>query len=882
VFGRTGNELVRLAPGLADVSGLADAPAGGEPPPPARLFELFLGVLHRLAAEGRLVLVFEDLHWADTSSRDLFGFIARLLRGPVLLVGTYRSDELHRRHPFLPLLSEIRRTAHPEDITLVPLSGAEVGELIAGVMEHPADDLLAAEVHRRSGGNPFYAEELIAHGDPTGTMPETLREVILSRAAPLGDDAFGLMCAIAAAGGMEDVAIVSPAAGLSAEPAEALLPELAASGLLVQDQAGWRFRHELAREVFEGQLLPGERTRVHAALADRLRESHPEQAGRISWHLWRAGDQPRALEWSIKAADAAERVGAVAEAQESYERALDVWDQVPDAAERAACTLADLQLHAAAAAGRAGRHSRAIELTRRAIDELSGDPVAQGKAWRELAPHLWKAGRPGVREAMDRALELIPAAPPSTERASVLAWSGVLHLLEGEAPRAMAVSSEALDMLRVLDDTTAEGRRVEAWALNVLASAAGSLGRYDAADLLRLALDRAREIDDADQVVRAYVNLTHTLGSHGHYDEVLTVAAEGERALADMGAEGQLVTANKLFALFRMGRWDEIETASIELHEAGLPLPVGFFADNLARVLLRRGRMAEAREEFGEHARLLSDSANRHIVGPVTTSLVELAVHDKSWSEARRLVERALPGLLHSFPVDAAELVSAGIAAEAERVDVHADDTGAHEVAERWFDQLQEAVQPFADSAFGAQLNAWLAQAAAERRRLERRSVPDQWIRVADSWEELCRPYEAAYAWLRAAEAILLAAGVTDVDERARATDLLTRARQRADELGARPLAETTATLARHARLQLGASASDGSPAIGDRPFDLTDRELQVLELVAEGKTNGEIGVALFVSRKTASVHVSNILRKLGAANRVEAAAVAHRSGLIS
>lgn len=882
VLGRASGELSRLVPELAD--GVLEST---EPLPSARLFELFLGVVHRLAAERRLVLVFEDLHWADTSSRDLFGFIARLMRAPVLLAGTYRSDELHRRHPLLPLLSELRRAAHPEDITLEPLRPQDVAELVAGLTGRPAAQERSAEIYRRSGGNPFYVEELAAHpGDVTGAVPDALRDVILSRATPLGEDAFHLLCAAAAAGGVDDMTIVSSVAGLSAEAGEGLLPDMVASGLLVACPSGWRFRHELAREVFEDQLLPGERAGVHAGLADRLLADRPDQPERISYHLWRAGDRARALEWSIKAARAAEELGASAEAQADYERALDVWDQAPDAAERAGMTHAGLRLAAADAARRAGRHGRAIEHIWRAIEELSSEPAAEGSAWLRLAPALWMAGQPGVQEAMVHALELIPAEPPSADRASALAWSGLIHLWQGQFREASSVSRDALEMASVLCETDLGSQRAEIWARNIYASTKGSLGDRAAPDLLRQVLDRARKVGDTDDIARAYVNLTHTLGQHGRHDEALAVATEGERVLADLGdrfGSGLLVTLNKLDALFRLGDWGDLEAAAIELEQvADLSLDSSFAVSNYARMLLRRGRMTEAREAFRDHARLLSDGTNQPLRGPVMVSLVELAVHDRSWSEARGLVERALPALLHSFPLDAAELVSAGIAAEAERVSVRPDPerADAHAVAERWLGQLHEAVEPFLGSAFDEQLDAWLAQAAAELRRLERNPAADQWTQVATAWRQQGRPYEEGYALLRAAEAVLIEAGVADVDQRARATDLLSRAQQQADELDATLLSDAAGRLARQARLSLDTGASDTSPATAERPFGLTDREIQVLELLAEGKTNGEIGAALFVSRKTASVHVSNILRKLGAANRVEAATIAYRSGL--
>lgn len=878
ILGAARTELSRLVPEFVDT------PAAGDPLPSHRLFELLLGALNRMTHLGRVVLVIEDLHWADASSLDLFGFLARLLRGPVLMVGTYRSDELHRQHPLRPLLAEVRRATHPEDISLGPLSRAEVAELIAGLTDRPADGRLAAEVHRRSNGNPFYAEELIAAGEER-SVPGTLRDVVLGRATSLGEDAFRLLCVAAAAGGIDDLDAVSSVAGLPADTASVLLPDIAANGLLVPDGTGWRFRHELAREVFEDQLLPGDRTRVHAGLADQLRERRPDQAGRISRHLWWAGDQPRALEWSIRAARSAEQVGAMAEAQVSYERALDVWDHVPDAADRVDWSRANLLLTAAEAAFRAGRHPRAVDLVQRAIDELAGDPVAQGGAWMQLVPYLWMAGRPGVREAMTRALELVPASP-SLERAWVLATSGLVHLWQGQPAEAKTVSQEALEVVRAVGDAGVESQRVQAWARNVFAAAEGWLGDPAAPDMLRQVLEQVREIGDPDQIGRAYVNLTAALGSHGRYEDVLTVAAEGEHVLADLGnrlGSGIVVTFNKQDALLHLGRWDELEAAATEMWDAADLAAHSGFLLTYGMVQLRRGRLAGAREVFTASGSEHADGTQPEIRAAMSLGLVELAVHDRSWDEARALVERTFPMLLDSSPAAAAEVVAAGIAAEAERISLRPDHDAsqARAVADRWLGQVRSAAQPLSDTALGAQLSAWLAQAAAERRRLDKQPDPDQWTQVATAWEGLKRPYDAAYAWLRAGEAVLLSAGIGDAGQRARAADLLKRAHDRAGELGAVRITEHAVTLARQARLQLGDPAPSPEPSVQDHPFDLTDREIQVLALLADGKSNGEIGAALFVSRKTASTHVSHILRKLGAGNRVEAAAVAHRAGLV-
>jgi predicted ATPase len=346
VAGPASQELGRLLPDLA-VNGVASATAevaagAGQ----GRLFELLLGVVGRLAADAPLLWVVEDLHWADRSTRDLLAYLATYLRaGPVMLVGTFRSDELHRLHPLRRLLAELARNRRVVRLELARFSRAEVAELLAGLLGAEPPARLVEDVYARSGGNPFFAEELLlaSDGGGPGALPPSLQEVLLARVVRLGERTQQLLRVAAAAGPGVAQPLLEVVAGMDEAALLAGLREAVDQQVLVPEAGGegYGFRHALLAEAVYSELLPGERVRLHTALAAALEagleggDAPASRAARLAYHWAAAGDQPRALAASVHAASAAEQVYAFAEAQLQMERALGLWDRVPDAEQRA-------------------------------------------------------------------------------------------------------------------------------------------------------------------------------------------------------------------------------------------------------------------------------------------------------------------------------------------------------------------------------------------------------------------------------------------------------------------------------------------------------------------------------------------------------------------
>src|SRR5215211_4284735 len=268
VLGGARGELARLVPELGPPDGGRPAEA---PLAPTRLFELLLGVLHRLAERGPVLLVVEDLHWADQSIRDLLGFLVRNLRGGVALVLTFRSDELHRRRPLRPFLAELDRSGRAERLELDRLGRRELAELLAAILEEPAAPALVAEILGRSEGNPFFAEELLAaHLDGT-RLPSALRDVVLARVEALSEPTQRVLEVAAVAGSRVDHELLAAVVEQETDELVGLLREAVTRHVLAVDEANaYVFRHALVQEAIYDDLLPVQRGPLHAAYARAL------------------------------------------------------------------------------------------------------------------------------------------------------------------------------------------------------------------------------------------------------------------------------------------------------------------------------------------------------------------------------------------------------------------------------------------------------------------------------------------------------------------------------------------------------------------------------------------------------------------------------------
>jgi DNA-binding CsgD family transcriptional regulator/tetratricopeptide (TPR) repeat protein len=896
-------ELARLLPDLGRPGPMVEVGPDGRLTQ-ARLFEVVLRLLERLAESVPLVLILEDLHWSDRSSLELLAFIAHGLREtPTMLVATYRSDELHRRHRLRPVLADLDRNPAVERIKLRRLSRGELAELLAARLDREPDPVLVERIMARSEGNPLFAEELLASELRGGGMalPGNLQDLFDARVEALSDDAQQLLRLAATAGRTVRHGLLAAASPLDQDALLAAVREAVAGQVLVVDEAGdgYAFRHALLQEAVEADLLPGDRRLLHGVMARTL-AAHPglgnsnpaEAAAELAVHWHASGDQHHALLAAVEAARQADEAFAFAEAHSHHERALELWAGAPTAvAELAGADppvdrVALLQ-RAAEASHLAGDQPRAVALARAALAavDAGSEPVRAGLLSERLGRYLWVSGDSAALGAYQRAVDLVPAEPPSAARAQVLAGQAHMLFMLSRPTAAMAAAEAALVAARQAGARRQEGRALITLAscLDVLGDPEGGLARY------REAHQIATELGDPDLVGLVYVFLPQLLADAGQLDRALAEVLEGIEVLGPLGIEGSygaFLGGHATDLCVRLGRWDEADRHGRRALATGRVPTIGAVYARLWRVPLDigRGDLAAAARLLDEVEWVLARNRTPQFVFLYAEGRAELAIWQGRLDDARAAVRGGLDRVAGAEEDDFfRNLLALGVRAEADRAEqararrLPADE--AVQVGTGLLDQLREvAGRARARGAPQAETVALAALGEAEATRLEGRSDPARWAAAAAIWEDLSEPYRVAYARWREGEARLAARG-----QRAAATVALRQAHQISERLGAAPLRREVELLARRARIDLLETAAAG-PAPAPLPADrlgLTRREREVLALVAAGRTNRQIAEELFISVKTAGIHVSNILAKLGVASRVEAATAAHRAGLV-
>jgi DNA-binding CsgD family transcriptional regulator/tetratricopeptide (TPR) repeat protein len=880
--------LGRLLPELATDHGL--------PPPPGdgfervQLFDGVLSLLVRLSELSPLLLVIEDVHWADRSTRDLLAFLVRTLRGGrVALVASYRSDELHRRHPLRPLLAELVRLPDLERIDLAPFGRVELAEHLQAVVGEAVPAAVVDRILARSEGNAFFAEELVAAGAIRAdiALPDALADVLLGRIEALPELAQEVLKVAAVAGRRVGHGLLVAASGRPEAEVERGLRDAVAGQVLVASAAteSYRFRHALLQEAVYGDLLPGERTRLHATYARLLSAADPEgddgSAAELAWHCLASHDLPGGLAALVRAADHAATVFAPSEAFRHLTQALELWSRVPDAAAVAGVDRVEVLVRAAEAANHSGEFRQAVGLAREAVESIDEDaePLRAAMAYDRLSSYLLDAEpeleltriREQILAASERAAELVPEEPPTPLRARVAAGLARSLMVSRDYEQARRRGEEALAVARAVGSVDDEAR-----ALVIVSILELRFGDVEAARLLlrdadlaaAVARNRPLELQARHALGALELDLGNLAAACAALDQATELAEHSGLVWSGYGIDSRVL---RCIAHYEAGSWDEAERVAGMADErrpavsaAALYVEVG---RGRAVAVERLARLAPYRKV---------DPYVAYLAGGNEADLARWQGDLERSSELARetLVtqeEAGAPWLLSA--IWPAALALAAEADLAERVRAAGDQaavkqhlTTGEDLLARARGALQRARE--LGRQVGPEALAWLARAEAEWTRVEGRADPDRWSAAADAFGYGYLYEEARCRW-RLAEALL------GDGRRGQAATQARAAHEIAERLGAAPLLATLESLGRRGRLELGVQRPAGHEAPG-----LTPRELEVLRLVAAGRSNGQIAEALFISRKTASVHVSNILAKLGVRTRTEAAAAAHRMGL--
>ncbi|MDQ1495954.1 MAG: hypothetical protein QOG69_2437 [Actinomycetota bacterium] len=911
--------LSRLLPEL-DPSSAADSyeSDGGRT---AQLLELVLGLVGRLSVERPLMLVLEDLHWADQSTLELVAFLVRVLRGErVLLVATYRSDELHRRHPLLPLVAGWDRVRSVDRVELRRFDRSEVAAQLEAILADSARGDLVDTVFDRSGGNAFLVEELVGvvrdGGDPAD-LPASLRHVLLTRMDSLGETAQRLVRIAAVGGRRVTDQLLATVARLDEAALFPALREVTESNLLVVDDTGrgFEFRHALARDAIYEAMLPGERVRLHAEYGEALSSLVDGSASPavLAHHWYAALDLPRALAASIDAAQHATSAYSPVEAQRHLERVLEIWPRVPDAEERAGIDLVEVTRRAGSAAYVAGEVDRALALFDQAMAERPPDfdNVRQALLLDHRARVLIVIGRVADTVAtLDAAMALLPTDHTTRAHAVVLSSVARASMWAGDMATAAQTATRALDASRAVGDA-----EHEVDALITLGTGQAYLGDTDAGvETLRAAVALGHEHDLPEMTLRAYTNLSDVLEMLGLHADAAEAAGAGIALAKRVGLSrtvNSFLVANLAEPLLRMGRWSEIPPL---LEEALSTQPEGAYA---AALLSLQGELAVLTGRYADAAADMR--ATRRVVGG--------GRDDPQFVASIAYIEAAAAYGLGDLPA-ARDIIERTVRADVNRLEarygwplLRLGMRLTADLAERARDRRDPSSAPGPESldrtaasleVIGEHDRAHRAVFMAERVRFEVAggtpngaaggSEAGDGVEVA-AWSTAvasCRT--AADEALTAYALFRLAAALCVVNDKAAATPALQEAFAISSHIGAKPIIDEASALARRARLPLAetttevdearANGSDDAPldtqvaaqAVAPRDelarFGLTDREREVLKLLLLGRSNPQIAKELFISPKTASVHVSNILAKLGVSGRMEAAALAHRLGV--
>ena len=833
------------------------------------LDDLRLTVLEA-AAEGSIALVLEDLHWADASTRDFAVALSRTARGRFLFVLTVRTDDLHRRHPARKALAEIGRIPGGRRVELGPLDHDTIAEMVASITGGTPDPILVRSVMERSEGNPLYAEEIIAAGP--GAITDQLSELFLARVDALPDGPRELARIASVDGTQIDLDALTGLARLDRDLLSAHLRQLLDANVLRSAADSLQFRHGLLREAVYDDLLPDERTQLHADLAailqsrvDEEPDPGPSVLSRLAFHWSAAHDLAPTLVASVRAGLVAARVGAAEAAVTHLERALSLWDRVPDAQALVGYTKVELVLSLARCQDGNGDVERWHALNRRAVDMLEPDtaPLVASMAISAFGVSSFFNERVPIEvEAIQRAVDLAGDAPTEA-RAYALHAQALWHNFNLRFAAGLEAADLAIETVRAAEVATGTIRDdPQLLCLMHRSDALYHLGHVrEATETLEQTIELAGQAGRTREGIDYTNELANRLLQSGQVALATATADAGIRhALREgMPVGAAYVGQAKVTALLWRGLLAEAEALSDELLRLGLPAEAWW--RTCADGRLAQGDVESAARAIPETGLTTQTAGRAPDALDVLRELQIAAGRDDSptcLAIAGAYLSQVEDG---DSPLIAA--AAARIGFQALSLSRSAPGTPNVPVRDGSIRQLERARTGLTDEWRPTYHGVQLAVAEGYAARAEGRAAIEE-FRAST---ELAEPFGTFFALeprLDLAQELLAHGG------RDEGRELLVECWCAAHDMGAHAFERRGARIATRTRVPLPQSASAEGPL-----SRLTPREREVLEKLSRGATNKAIATELVISEKTVSVHVSNVLAKLGVQNRGAAADLA-------
>ena len=834
-------------------------PAGPMMGAQTRVFGAVSRLLDHIGAQAPLILVFEDVQWADTATLDLLAYLALTSSDQRMMLLCSHRSKLPAGHPLRTKLARPELTRRAHKISLEPFTAWESRVFVAALGGGEVSPERADHFFELAEGNPYFTEQLLAAGSDS-QVPESLSDLMLARLMRLGADATSVVRVAAVAGRRVSDELLARIVGLEDGVLDAALTECLDQGVLVEEPLddSYRFHHALLRETAYGTVLSRERKRLHAALAEALTEEvahNPHVLSELAYH-WSAADRtPEALRAAVVAGDLAMRVRAFQDAEAQYARALRLWARQPDAEPVAGVSRVRVLTAAADAARWAGHLAPAVAW----MEEAVAHSPLEGELHERLGNYRWEAGfDAGSVEAYGEAHRLLDAGPPSAAGSRARSALATAQVKQGNYTEALAMARQAELDARAVGAASEVGRARNSSGLARVLRGEHAEGIAELREAKRI----AEETDHLEDMLRASANLGVCLERAGQVPEAIEIfrgALDKSRELGVLGSRHAGLLANNACAtLFLAGGWDEADQLIREVLRYHPARETTFQRLTKAEMDIATGRSAEA-----EH---LLESVRNHpstqpkFLSPLYRCLAELAARSGDAAGAVETVRHGIEAIAgREDDLLVLQLCACGLGIAADKHDALPDLSLIVE------DLLARAASSSAEDDESSVLAAWCA---AEGERYKGIDTPATWHGVVEGWRALARPYPMAHALARLASAAMRS---EDKDLAARTA---AEAADIAERLGAGPLATEIAALRRANRLQPRTAPSER------HAFHLTQRELDVLRVLGEGLTNSEIASRLYITKNTVGTHLHNAYRKLGVENKYQAIAKVRAIGL--